>query len=207
MRHLSTLWSVRLLFLGNIISIIISIIATFFNANFVLYILQHNIPINIIKVLISLFIYYNLSTINRNFFKSSFFKILTILISFLSLILNEFFVLQGDLGLTISNVKQFVVILLEIPCAYYFYKGFCTLVCEFNKNSSLCIGWRKIGIANIVESIIFIILTSLLSLDVSDNIYLLLLTFSSLCSVFSIIIHAFYLIYTYKTLRMIKGHW
>ena len=204
MRHLSTLWSVRLLFLSEIISIIISIIATLFNANYVRYLLQHNILINIIKVMISIFIYYNLSTINRNLFKSSIFKILTILISFLSLILNEFFALQGDSGLTISNVKQFVVILLEIPCVYYLCKGFCTIVCESNKNSSLYIGWRRIGIANIVEHVILIIITLLSSLGISNSIYLLLLTFSLLCSVFLMFIHIFYLVYIYKTLLMIK---
>lgn len=195
MKLLSEKKKVYLLLLETFFSFITILIAIAFVNRAETDFLATNIPYQIIGFILIACIYFVIATINKELKYAAILKILKTFIN-LSLVCFPQILLMNPALIT---TLKFIVSIIEIPFAYFFYKGFYTLVSQKTNNVVLANGWKKLLTFNIVLAVLNLISHVNNLLDISS---ISLVSIFALCvSIFSCYIGILKLIYILKTAK------
>ncbi|MBE6750443.1 MAG: hypothetical protein E7560_04700 [Ruminococcaceae bacterium] len=156
----------------------------------------------VLDALIVIFAFFNLSFINNNFKKAAIFKIATVIISVIgSLAANSSPVITYNFFL--SDILQFLELVLALPTVYYLYSGFGELA-TVNNDNFLSAKWQKIRYIRIFFAVLSIIGCLLFLYEFFATNLLFAMLFSILLPLVSFIIEIIELLYAVKTIKITK---
>lgn len=167
---------------------------------------QDSFVLKIINSTLVIAVYYILSTINTKFKKFFVCNIIYISLDWMLLILNE---LSAILYLTylIYDILLLIKIILNVPCVYFFYRGFYDLTNDVLKKK-IANAWKILGGLNIVVASLSVL--KFISLSFHSirsfvfDIYLLNMLFNLFLPLMLLCIGVLDFVYIVKTARIFK---
>jgi len=184
------------------------VIASFFVEKIEPDFLARSLVYQITSFILTVFIYLNLSTINKKLKIAAILMISKFTINFaINLFTYHFasFLLMNSFFLDILKI---IVRILEIPFVYFFYKGFSHLVSNKTGNNNLAKKWEKLLVANLIL-VILNLLTNIINytnlkydfFDILAQIPVVALLISLIFFVFAIVLIILEIVYVIKTAK------
>lgn len=158
MKFLSEKKCMYFLFFETLLAVLISFFVTIFTYGGDNNILQKNFFYQIVSFSITLFIYLNITKINRELKIASF---LIISKAFIDIIINVIIPLSTPIIIFkffLGDVLEFISLSLNIPFSFYFYNGCALLVSQKTKNILLIDKWKGLVTPSIIIDLLGCIL-------------------------------------------------
>lgn len=208
MKKTSTIQSLYLILMLDIFAIISNSLFVLIAGDDAIDFVETNLIYNIFIFIVMLFVYMSLAKINSEFKKMSSFKILGSSISFLVFLLNKKYILPIWVfnKYPLTDVLEFVALIIAIPRVYYWYSGFCTLVKKFNQDK-LYSDWKNLGIVFMGVTVLTVIGFPISTYGLLLESYMLSFVFSvflPLIIIIAEVVEFFMILKTVKTIKKIK---